>query len=163
MFWRKPDPNERQPVLDLLIRLSNSSHQIDGAADAMKLQFARMDNLDSAPQVIDAINDVLDTVEKVRATMTSPGFWPMLEDATGARRLAETWVLREEVFKHQMWRLKSNRDLLSALTEGRANEEMNQEANKADKAYEQVLYRMSASMIKLGKRYKISVFEFIQL
>ena len=134
MFWRKANLNERQPVLDLLKRLSNASNEIDRAADAMKLRFARMDNLDSAPQVMTAINDVLDT-----------------------------WVLREELFKHQMWRLKSNRDLLVGLTEGRATEEMNQEANKADRAYEKVLNQMSNSIIKLGKRYKISVMEFAQL
>ena len=163
MFWRKADPNERQPVLDLLKRLSNASNEIDKAADAMKLQFTRMDNLDSAPQVISAIDEMLDTVENVREGTTEPGYWPVLEDATGAKKLAETWILREEVFKHQMWRLKSNRDLLVALSEGRANEEMNQEANKAERAYEKELNRMSDSMIKLGKRYGISVLEFVQL
>ena len=163
MFWRKADPQERQPVLDLLKRLSNASHEIDRAADAMKQQFARMDNLESAPQVISAIDEMLDTVENVREETTEPGYWPVLKDATGAKKLAETLILREEVFKHQMWRLKSNRDLLVALSEGRANEEMNQEANKAERAYEKVLNRMSGSMIKLGKRYGISVLEFAQL
>lgn len=163
MLWRKVDPDERQEVINLLVKLSLASKEIDRAADRMKLQFAGLNNIEVASQVMASITDVLETVENVRADTTKPGYWPTLKDESGGKRMAEIWVLREEVFKHQLWRLKSYRDLVAALIEGREDENLALESIKATEAYENVLDQMSSMMIKLGKRYKISVLEFAQL
>ena len=162
MFWRKVDPNERREVVNLLGQLSLASKEIDTAVDRMKMQFIGL-GVEVTPQVFMAtVTDARQTVESVRADTTKPGFWPRLRDETGAKRSAETRLLREELFKHQLWRLKLYGDMVASFTEGREDETLARESNQATKAYETMVMQMSSAMIKLGKHYKISVWEYIQ-
>ena len=163
MFWRKVDPDERKEVVDLLIRLTLASQEIGRGVDKMKVQMAGPE-IELAPEPLMAsVTDALETVGRVRADTTKSGFWPRLRDEAGARRLVEVRLLREEVFKHQLWRLKSYGDLVAAFKEGREYENLARESNKATTAYESVLKQMNSAMIKLGKRYKISVWEYVQV
>ena len=162
MFWRKVNPDERQEVVNLLVKLSLASTEIDRSVDRMKVHLTRLGGIEVTPQVLMAITDARQKVESVREDTSKPGFWPRLKDEAGAKRLAQTRLLREDVFKHQLWRLQLYGDMVAALTEGQVNETLARESTKATDNYERLLMQMSSAMIKLGKRYKISVWEYIQ-
>ena len=53
-----------------------------------------------------AVTDKGRTLGSVRTDTTESGFWPALRDKVGAKRSLETQILRKELFKHQLWRLK---------------------------------------------------------
>ncbi len=100
-------------------KLSLASQEVDRAVDKMKLQFIGLETSLAPQAVMATVTDALETVGTVRAETSTSGFWPRLRDEAGARRLGEVWLLREEVFKHQLWRLKSYGDLVAAFTESR--------------------------------------------
>ena len=161
MFGRKVDPQERQEVVNLSSLLSLASKEIDTAVDGMKMQMAQLEIKGSADALITAATDAGKTVESVRADTTKPGFWPELKDKVGAKRSLETYILREELFKHQLWRLKLYGDLAVSLGNGWVDENAANEGIKATEAYEKKLKQTVNAMIKLGNHYKISPLEYI--
>ena len=88
-----------------------------------------------------AIKDAIETVRRVMATTTAPGFSPNLTDKTGAKQLAEAWLRREAVFKHQIWKLKLHGDAIIEESERRVNQELLREDQEATIAYERAWIR----------------------
>ena len=99
------DPQERQEIVNLLSRLSLASKEIDTIVDGIKMQIVRLEIEGLADALVTAVTDAGRTVESVRADTTEPGFWPALRDEVGAKWSLETPILREELFKQQLWRL----------------------------------------------------------
>ncbi len=106
MFGRKVGPEERREIVNLLSRLSLASKKIDTVANGIKMQIVWLELEDLADALVTAVTDAGRTVESVRTDTTEPGFWPALRDKVGATRSLETQILREELFKQQLWRLK---------------------------------------------------------
>ena len=139
MFGRKVDPQERQEIVNLLSRLSLTFKEIDTVVDGIKMQIVRLEIEGSADALVTAVTDAERTVESVRTDIIEPGFWPALRDKVGAKRSLETQILREELFKQQLWRLKLFGDMAVSLGNGWADESAAKEGVKATKAYENKL------------------------
>ena len=133
------DPQERQEVVNLLSRLSLASKEIDTIVDGIKMQIVRLEIEGLADALVTAATDAGRTVESVRTDTTEPGFWPALRDKVGAKRSLETQILREELFKQQLWRLKLFGDMAVSLGNGWVDESAAKEGIKAIKAYEKKL------------------------
>ena len=133
------DPQERQEIVNLLSRLSLTFKEIDTVVDGIKMQIVRLEIEGSADALVTAVTDAERTVESVRTDIIEPGFWPALRDKVGAKRSLETQILREELFKQQLWRLKLFGDMAVSLGNGWVDESAAKEGIKAIKAYEKKL------------------------
>ena len=133
------DPQERQEVVNLLSRLSLASKKIDTVVDGIKMQIVRLEIEGSADALVTDVTDAERTVESVRTDIIEPGFWLALRDKVGAKRFLETQILREELFKQQLWRLKLFGDMAVSLGNGWVDESAAKEGIKAIKAYEKKL------------------------
>ena len=99
-------------------RLSLASKKIDTVVDGIKMQIVRLEIEGSADALVTDVTDAERTVESVRTDIIEPGFWPALRDKVGAKRSLETQILREELFKQQLWRLKLFGDMAVSLGNG---------------------------------------------
>ncbi len=133
------DPQERQEVVNLLSRLSLASKEIDTIVDGIKMQIVRLEIEGLADALVTAVTDEGRTVESARTDTTEPGFWPALRDEVGAKWSLETQILREELFKQQLWWLKLFGDMAVSLGNGWVDESAAKEGIKATKAYEKKL------------------------
>ena len=133
------DPQERQEVVNLLRQLSRASKEIDTIVDGIKMQIVRLEIEGLADALLTAATDAGRTVESVRTDTTEPGFSPALRDKVGAKRSLETQILREELFKQQLWRLKLFGDMAVSLGNRWVDESAAKEGNKITKAYEKKL------------------------
>ncbi len=86
-----------------------------------------------------AVTDKGGTLGSGRTDTTESGFWPALRDKVGAKRPLETQILREELFKQQLWRLKLFGEMEVSLGNGWVDESAAKEGIKATKAYEKKL------------------------
>ena len=123
----------------MLSRLSLASKEIDTVVDGIKMQIVRLEIEGLADALVTAVTDAGRTVESVRTDTTEPEFWPALGDKVGAKRSLETQILREELFKQQLWRLKLLGDMAVSLGNGWVDESAAKEGIKAIKAYEKKL------------------------
>ena len=65
-----------------------------------------------------AVTDKGRTLGSGRTYTTESGFWPALRDKVDAKRSLETQILREELFKQQLWRFKLFGDMAVSLGNG---------------------------------------------
>ena len=86
-----------------------------------------------------AVTDKGRTLGSGRTYTTESGFWAALRDKVGAKRSLEPQILREELFKQQLWRLKLFGEMEVSLGNGWVNESAAKEGIKATKAYEKKL------------------------
>ena len=133
------DPQERQEVVNLLRQLSLASKEIDTIVDGIKMQIVRLEIEGLADALLTAATDAGRTVESVRTDTTEPEFWPVLRNKVGAKRSLETQILREELFKQQLWRLKLFGDMAVSLGNRWVDESAAKEGIKITKAYEKKL------------------------
>ena len=110
-----------------------------------------------------AIKEALSTIEKVRKTAVAAKNWPVLNDVQGMRILMEVRLLREDLFKRQIWRMHTyssavNEYLTNTLDPNRIHPSI-----QATREYESVLSKMVTATVKLMKRYKFTDAEILQI
>lgn len=161
MFGRKIDPDERRKVLELLSHWYSAIARIDRATNAMRLTVAEQPLGMQSQEFEKARLEALSIVGQVQKETTSPRFWPVLEDNSGAKIMLELQAELDESYAHQLNLLNLYGYAADAFRSGKdAQAPSAKEMTAANKAFAHVLDQMGAIAGKLARHYRISVQDY---
>lgn len=163
MFGRKPDPEQRRKVLELLTRWSSAIARIDSATDTMRLVIAKQPLGMQSDECEKARLAAIAIVEQVQKETTNPRFWPVLEDNNGAKIMWELKAKLEESYGHQLNLLNLYGIAASAFRSGRDSQAPSvRGVESANKAFARILDQMGSIAGKLARHYRISSQDYQQ-
>jgi len=160
MFGRTIDPRERQDVLELLGRWPRAIARIDEATDAMRLTMAEQPMGMQSEEYEEARLAAIEVLRQVRAEISSPRFWPILTDNTGAKTMLELQKKLDECLAHQLNLLNLYGLAASAFRRGRQDQSpSHKDVMSANRSFARALDQMGPIGGKLARRYRISLQE----
>ncbi len=161
MFGRKIDPNERRKVLELLSRWSSAIARIDRETNAMRLIIAEQPLGMQSQEFEKARLKAIALVGQVQKETTSPRFWPVLEDNSGAKLMLDLQMKLDESYPYQLNLLNLYGIAADAFRSRRDDQAPSaKEMTVANDSFARVLDQMGAIGGKLARHYRISVQEY---
>ena len=161
LLGEKISPDERQKVLELLARWSQTTVRIEAAINLVRLTAEEQSLGMQSEEFEKARLEAIEVVNQTQGETTDQQFWPFLENDSGARAMFDLRAKLEESHQHHLSLLRLEGDVAGALRdtqEGKAPSA--DEIVAAKEALERALDQIGVSVGQIARYYRISPQEY---